>query len=202
MSGHHDHQDRPNGEPNAPKIMLIRHAEKPPEDPPPHGVDPDGDHEDEALTVRGWQRAGALAVLMAPSAGPLQNSALATPRYVFASKLDKDNGSDRPQQTVTPLIDKLGKAVRVNFELAIGEESELAARAMACDGPVLISWAHGEIPDIVNGLSLSKKAAATVPKEWPDERFDLVWVFDLDTTSLDYHFSQQPQLLLSGDKPA
>lgn len=201
MTDHHDRQDRPNAKPDAPKIMLIRHAEKPAENPPPHGVDPDGDHESESLTVRGWQRAGALAVLMAPSAGPLQNSALETPRFVFASKLDKDNGSDRPQQTVTPLVDKLGKAVRVNFELGIGEESDLAARAMACDGPVLISWAHGEIPDIVKGLSLSKKTAATVPEEWPDERFDLVWVFDLDPTSHEYRFSQQPQLVLSGDKP-
>ena len=196
-----DHKDRPNAKPNAPKIMLIRHAEKPEENPPPHGVDPDGDHESEALTVRGWQRAGALAVLMAPSAGSLQNGALATPRFVFASKLDKDNGSHRPQQTVTPLVDKLGKAVRVNFEFGIGEESDLAARAMACDGPVLISWAHREIPDIVKGLSLSKKTAATVPAKWPDQRFDLVWVFDLDPTSQDYRFSQQPQLLLSGDKP-
>lgn len=188
--------------PNAPKVMIIRHAEKPDDNPPPHGVDPDGDHDSEALSVRGWQRAGALAVLFAPSAGPLQNAALATPRFVFASKLDKDNGSERPQQTVSALIDKLGKAaVRVNFEFGIGAEHELAARAMACDGPVLIAWAHGEIPDIVKGLSLSKKAAAMVPDEWPDARFDLVWVFDLDPTSQDYRFSQQPQLLLSGDKP-
>jgi hypothetical protein len=201
MSDHDDHPDRPHKPPRAPKIMLIRHAEKPAEDPPPHGVDEDGDHDSEALTVRGWQRAGALAVLLAPSAGPLQNVALATPRFVFASKTDKGNGSDRPQQTVTPLIDKLGKAVRVNFELGIGEESELAARAMACDGPVLICWAHGEIPDIVKGLALSKKTAAIVPEEWPDARFDLVWVFDLDPDSPDYRFSQQPQLLLSGDRP-
>ncbi len=201
MTDHDDHQGRPNARPNAPKIMLIRHAEKPSENPPPHGIDTDGDHDDEALTVRGWQRAGALAVLMAPSAGPLQNSALATPRFVFASRLDKDNGSDRPQQTVAPLVDKLGKAVRVNFELGIGQESELAARAMACTEPVLICWAHGEIPDIVKGLALSKKTAATVPEEWPDARFDLVWVFDLDPTSQDDGFSQQPQLLLSGDRP-
>jgi hypothetical protein len=201
MTDHDDHQGRPNARPNAPKIMLIRHAEKPAEDPPPHGIDTDGDHDDEALTVRGWQRAGALAVLMAPSAGPLQNAAFATPRFVFASRLDKDNGSERPQQTVAPLIDKLGKAVRVNFEFGIGDESELAARAMACDGPVLISWAHGEIPDIVKGLSLSKKTAPTVPDEWPDARFDLVWVFDLNPDSPDYRFSQQAQLVLSGDRP-
>jgi hypothetical protein len=196
-----DHNGRPGGKTIAPKIMLIRHAERPSEDPPPHGIDTDGDHNDESLTVRGWQRAGALAVLMAPSAGPLQNSALATPRFVFASRLDKHNGSERPQQTITPLVDKLGKAVRANFEFGIGEESHLAAAAIACAGIVLISWAHGEIPEIVRGLPLSRKTAATVPAVWPDERFDLVWVFDLDPTSHDYRFSQQPQLLLPGDKP-
>jgi len=198
----HDHDGRPRGKPTAPKIMLIRHAEKPEDNPPPHGIDTDGDHDDESLTVRGWQRAGALAVLLAPSAGPLQNNALATPRFVFASRLDKKNGSDRPQQTVTPLIDKLGKAVRVNFEIGIGEESDLAAAAIACDGVVLISWAHGEIPAIVRCLPLSRETAAAVPVVWPDARFDLVWVFNLDGAANEYRFSQQPQLLLSGDKPA
>lgn len=200
MTDHDDHRSQPDGKPNAPKIMMIRHAERPPENPPPHGVDTEGDHDNEALTVRGWQRAGSLVVLMAPSAGPLQNNALATPRFVFASRLHKHNGSSRPQQTVAPLVDKLGKAVEVNFEFGIGEESDLAARAMACDGTVLISWAHEQIPAIVRGLSLSKKAAVTVPVVWPAARFDLVWVFDLDPTSQDYRFSQQPQLLLPGDQ--
>ena len=202
MTDHDDHQRRrPSDRPNAPKIMLIRHAEKPPANPLPHGVDTNGNHDNEALTVRGWQRAGALVVLMAPSAGPLQGNALATPRFVFASRPEKHNGSARPQQTVAPLVDKLGEAVSVNFELGIGEESELAARAMACDGTVLICWAHGQIPAIVRGLSLSTTAAAAVPDVWPDARFDLVWVLDLDPTSRNYRFSQRPQLLLAGDKP-
>jgi hypothetical protein len=138
---------------------------------------------------------------MAPSNGRLQNSALATPRFVFASRLDKHKGSKRPQQTITPLVNTLGKGVSVNLEHGIGEESDLAAAAIACNGAVLISWAHHEIPAIVQCLPLSKRIAATVPSEWPDVRFDLVWVFDLNPTSHDYRFSQQPQLLLSGDKP-
>jgi hypothetical protein len=186
--------------PVSPKIMVIRHAEKPGNDPPPHGVDTDGDHDDESLSVRGWQRAGALAVLLAPAAGPLQNSALATPRFAFASRIDKDNGSDRPQQTITPLIDRLDKEVMVDFDYGIGDESKLAAAAMACRGTVLISWAHSEITAIVKCLPVSKKTAALIPKEWPDARFDLVWVFDLDPTSNEYGFSQVPQLVLSGDK--
>jgi len=50
----------------ATKIMLIRHAEKPPNNPPPHGVDAKGDHDSESLIVQGWQRAGALTVYFAP----------------------------------------------------------------------------------------------------------------------------------------
>jgi hypothetical protein len=184
----------------APKIMVIRHAEKPADNPPPHGVDTDGDHDEESLSVRGWQRAGALAVLLAPATGPLQNSALATPHFAFSSKLDKDNGSDRPQQTIKPLLDRLDREVMVNFEHGIGDESDLAAAAMACGGTVLISWAHSEITAIVKCLPVSKKTAVLVPEEWPDERFDLVWVFDLDPASNEYQFSQVPQLVLSGDK--
>jgi hypothetical protein len=198
-----DHDGHGGGKPAkpvSPKIMVIRHAEKPADNPPPHGVDTDGDHDDESLSVRGWQRAGALAVLLAPAAGPLQNSALATPRFAFASRLDKDNGSDRPQQTILPLIDRLDKEVMVNFEHGIGDESDLAAVAMGCRGTVLISWAHSEIPAIVKSIPVSKKTAAMIPKEWPDARFDLVWVFDLDPASNDYGFSQVPQLVLSGDK--
>ena len=45
------------------KIMLVRHAEKPGEPPPPHGVDPAGEKDKDSLIVRGWQRAGALACL-------------------------------------------------------------------------------------------------------------------------------------------
>jgi hypothetical protein len=46
--------------------MLIRHAEKPAKDGAPFGVNRKGLRSKEALAVRGWQRAGALATLFAP----------------------------------------------------------------------------------------------------------------------------------------
>ena len=76
----------PKTRPTAPKIMIIRHAEKP---PPTFGVNADGVQDKESLTVRGWQRAGALAPFFAPPPGaPLPNPALATPRYVYAAKIE------------------------------------------------------------------------------------------------------------------
>jgi hypothetical protein len=60
----------------------------------------------------------------------------------------------------------------------------------------VVSWQHEEIPAIVNGLAAVHPAA---PAAWPDDRYDLVWVFTRDTTG--WRFSQVPQLLLAGDRP-
>jgi hypothetical protein len=188
--------------PTAIKIMLIRHAEKPPGDPPPHGINSKGDHDEESLTVQGWQRAGALAGFFAPSAGSFQNSEIATPATIYASQIVRGNGSERPQETVTPLIDKLGSGnVKVKFNYAKGQEKEVANSAQARNGAVLICWEHHNISKITKHFPISKNNTTPVPSEWPDNRFDLIWVFDLDSRSGGYRFTQVPQLLLSGDGP-
>src|SRR5215216_3114275 len=96
----------------ATKIMIIRHAEKPPTNPPPNGIDIDGEQNSDSLIPQGWQRAGALVVLFAPSRGKLQDSQLASPDYIFASAIadKKGKGTDegnRPEETITPLLAKL-----------------------------------------------------------------------------------------------
>lgn len=56
--------------PRATKVMIIRHADKPPEppkEPPPFGVTREGTQDEQALIVRGWQRAGALASFFDPA---------------------------------------------------------------------------------------------------------------------------------------
>ncbi|HSB10808.1 MAG TPA: hypothetical protein VLM38_15070 [Blastocatellia bacterium] len=135
------------------KMMLIRHAEKPPSNPPPHGVNINGDHDKESLIVQGWQRAGALVVLFAPSVGPFQNPQIATPATIYASQIASGSSSERPQETVTPLIDKLGGSVTTNFTFPKGKEKDVAKSAMACSGVVLICWEHQDIPDIAKTLS-------------------------------------------------
>lgn len=211
--------------PTAPKIMIIRHAEKPPEPPkkpPPFGVNADGVQDGESLIVRGWQRAGALASFFFPPPGaPLPNSALATPRYIYAANIKVGSGADsaaasgskgkkkvgskseRPQETITPLVDKLDTAVTTDFTFDKGDEKELAAAAMSRDGVVLICWQHQNITSITRHLPVSHKTP--VPGEWPapggHSRFDVVWVFDLDAKGEKYTYQQIPQCLLAGDSP-
>ncbi|WP_035059128.1 hypothetical protein [Andreprevotia chitinilytica] len=181
--------------PQATKIMIVRHAEKPADTGAPYGVAIDGTQDAESLIVRGWQRAGALAVLFAPSHGPLQNTGLAQPQALFASGIAKHSESMRPQETLTPLSQKLG--IEINTGCLKGQESQVAAQAVATAGIVLIGWEHQNIPLIANAIVGND---TTVPQSWPGDRFDIVWVFDLDSSG-NYAFSQVPQQVLAGDLP-
>ena len=178
------------------KIMIIRHAEKPAEHGKPHGVNIDGELDAESLVVDGWQRAGALAVLFAPSHGALQNPALVTPEFLFASGVASHGTSERPQETLTPLAAKLG--LGINTQALKGQEGQVAALAMACGGFALIAWEHQDIPTIANAILGN---TSTVPQTWPGTRFDVVWIFDWDHRTKRYEFSQIPQQLLAGDLP-
>jgi broad specificity phosphatase PhoE len=175
-----------------PKIMLIRHAEKPTSSR--HGVKPDGTRKKGSLTVLGWQRAGALACLLGRPrefAGP---SPLAPPQFIFASKPLEHRGSKRSLQTVTPLAKKLG--IKVNSKFPKEAIAELLKEVAFRDGVVLICWQREYLPQIAN-LILGNNT--TAPQNWDDDRFDLVWVFEKDVTTFRYHFRQAPQELLAGD---
>ena len=174
--------------------MLIRHAEKPPKDSAPHGVTQKGERSKESLEVRGWQRAGALANLLAPANGRFQDAALAKPQVLFASKPLRRRGSRRPVETLTPLAQKL--AVRINASFARSEFESMLDEVAASKGVVLICWQREYIPDIASHILGNTKAA---PSNWPDDCYDMIWVFDLAPSSSKYRFKQVPQKLLGGD---
>jgi broad specificity phosphatase PhoE len=178
----------------ATKIMVIRHAEKPSNPPPPQGVTFEGTREKESLTVRGWQRAGALASFFAPTNGSFQDPALAEPKFLYASTPTKRNGSRRPVETLTPLAERL--AIRINSNFPKLEAKDMLEEAFLCVGVVLICWQHEFIPQIANRILGNK---TTAPQDWPEDRFDMVWVFDRDPSSAQYSFKQVPQSLLMGD---
>lgn len=181
--------------PTTTKIMIIRHAEKPPASGKPLGVTADGDQDAESLIIQGWQRAGALACFFAPTHGPLQNAELSTPKFLFASESKSGAGSMRPIETITPLSRKLGLTPKTHKKSAI---DKVAADAMASGGTALICWQHEDIPSIANIIMGNQ---TTVPQTWPGDRFDIVWVFDLGDNSTSYSFKQVPQRLLAGDSP-
>jgi broad specificity phosphatase PhoE len=169
------------------QILIIRHAEKPPPTgPPPEGVKEDGSQHGHSLIVRGWQRAGALAHLFA--ADGLRPNAIFSPP---AEGLGSDHS--RPYETITPLAARL--AITVDHSHKLGEEDALAAAVLGRPGRVLICWEHDRIPLIATALAARPEA---IPAHWPDDRFDLIWVFDREPSGR-YAFRQQPQYLLAGD---
>ena len=171
----------------ATKIMLLRHAEKPDGDGGP-GLMPDGTQNPEALTALGWTRANALVGLFASANEARPRPPLARPASLFAS----GSQSLRPKQTIAPLATALNLSVTTFLK---GREAQLVAAVMAAEGPALISWQHEAIPEIA---TLIRGRADGVPPVWPGHRFDLLWVFDLQSDGT-WSFVQSPQLLLPGD---
>jgi len=175
------------------KIMLIRHAEKP-VDPPPDGVDENGATNKHSLTVRGWQRAGALV----PFFESPYRAGIERPSSIFASgtstpgeTLSADDAiSLRPQHTILPVSRKLG--ITPNTAIAVGEEEALVATIRSTNGVVLVSWEHKRISLIAGGFMKN-------PPQW-DDRYDVVWILDRVADD-DYRFSEVAQQLLDGDSP-
>jgi broad specificity phosphatase PhoE len=177
------------------KIMIIRHAEKPLDGHPERGVDIDGVHAHHELTVRGWQRAGALVRFFAPLGGAEPPALIARPRTLFATAVTPESPSHRPKHTLVPLAEALG--VPVDTGHLSGEEPAVARAALAAAQPVLICWRHGYIPALAKAIA---GAAAGVPESWPDDRFDLVWVLEAQAPQGPWRFSQVPQRLFARDR--
>jgi len=178
----------------ATKIMVMRHAEKPAKDGAPHGVTLDGERNKESLQPRGWQRAGALANLFAPTNGKIQIDSLAKPQFLYASKPLRRKGSRRPFQTILPLAEKLAVPINMHYERSNVEA--VIDEVLSRRGVVLMCWQREYIPQIAAQILGTEKG---VPQLWPEDRFDMIWVFDLDPRSNGYKFRQIPQRLLKGD---
>jgi hypothetical protein len=187
------------------KIMIIRHAEKPPKHPGktgPFDVQEDGSPGNgKSLIVPGWQRAGALNAFFAPYQSSPSNPAIITPNYIYAAS--PNNESQRPCETVTPLTAWLKYAqgstqFNVNYTIG-GQEAEMVASALALSGVVLICWEHDNImPNIMSAINgqIPISNYASIPNPFPDV-FYLVWVLDLKDGS--YTWTSVNQNLMAGD---
>ncbi len=160
------------------EVILIRHGEKPPVG---NELDP-----------RGWQRANALVDYF------ITNPALTrygTPVAIYPMAQMKAGSSIRAIQTVTPLAQKLGITLNLNFTR---DEYAKAAQDIL-DNPkydgkmVLICWEHNVIPDFAAALGL-----VGGPTTWDSAIYDRTWVLDF-VAGKPVQFSDLPQHLLPGD---
>jgi hypothetical protein len=174
--------------------MIIRHAEKHQHGSNDRGVSEDGRPAHHELTVRGWQRAGALVHLFAPAGGLPDGAPMQTPRSIFASDATKDSPSLRAMHTVGPLAAALGLPIDHTF--AEEEEAALASVVIAAPSPALIVWHHGAIPRLVRKIA---GKVSGCPAHWPDDRFDLIWILERNAPHASWSFAQLTQRLLPGD---
>ena len=179
-------------------IYIIRHAEKPLK-PPLSGVDYQGGQNEHSLLPRGWQRSGALAALFHPEFGPMREGLL-TPTVLVAPSWGHPGktAAHRSYQTIQGLSEHLG--LPITSEFAQGQEQLLADNLVGShSGVVLICWEHKHIPVIASSLPVVDGTA--IPRKWPGDRYDVLWLFTLvpDPGPVRYAFSQMPQQLLSGD---
>ena len=155
-----------------PLVMLIRHGEKPPDGGgSPNGVDDDGNVSEFSLTPKGWSRAGALVKFFrAPTVAGVE-----TPTVIYAATAVQKKGSPhgcRPSQTVTPLAQAAGHAIRLDTTFAVTQEAALANAILQEAGVVLVCWEHHALTALVQGL-LSDPTFTTA---YDGTRFDLVWL--------------------------
>lgn len=172
------------------KILVIRHAEKPDDAGRERGLDAHGAESPRGLTVRGWQRAGALVRFFDPlKPGDFGDPRLETPSAIFAVK--PHESSERPLLTVQPLAQQLGLTVQATFA---SEDVASLARALALhDGVVLVCWRHGDMP----ALGTQFCPDIDPPPTWDQHCFDQVWVFTQTRGS--FAMSRMLQRLLPGD---
>jgi broad specificity phosphatase PhoE len=184
-------------------IMIIRHAEKP-EPGADGGVDAGGTPDPKSLTPTGWQRAGAWAEIFKPSLG--QSGMLPVPGSVFASapashaEIASGQGgskSRRPLETVTPLAAKLG--IEVDLSFTEGNEIALASAVSSISGVVLICWQHEDIATIAQAIDPHD---ASIPTNWPGERFNVIFRFDRPNAASAWSFRQIVPVMLHGDQSA
>jgi hypothetical protein len=175
--------------------MIIRHAEKPQDDGSDAGVSPAGVADPEDLTVRGWQRSGALVRFFAPSGGRFSQAGIVTPGVIFASEVARHSKSLRPQHTVGALAEFIGQPLVLDHPK--GDEVGLVADVLSRGGVVLIAWEHEAIPGIANQIIGNDTAC---PQKWPGDRFDVVWIFDSTGGAGGWAFTQVTQQLLPGDR--
>ena len=140
------------------QIILIRHAEKPPDAENPH------------LSRAGVKRADQLVSFITTDTAMTR---FGSPVAVFATQTTKNDNGQRTQETVAPLARALKLPVQTPFlGKDYGELARLILTTSAYAGKtVLICWNHDAIPQLAAALGVTPQ-----PPKWKASVFDRVYV--------------------------
>jgi len=151
---------QPNLGPKNGTVLIIRHAEKP----------PDGDP-DPGLTPAGVERANKYVKYFQPFNDGGKSMTI---NYVFAAK--DSHSSERPRLTVEPFVNTVG--LPRNFEIKNDNYADLVTTLGngQYDGKIiLICWHHANIPALVDALGGDSKQL--IGNKWNHDVFG--WVVEL-----------------------
>jgi len=177
-------------------IMFVRHGEKPGDGSPPHGVNRHGERDEHSLSVRGWIRAGALASLFA-HAPSKSHPHIVRPGRIFATRPTPEAKSKRELHTAEPTARRL--KLEVVDSHTHGNEEDMVKEVLSRPQPALVVWHHGTMAKLVSHFPIVN--SGEIPKHWPDERFDLIWVLERQPgAEPKYRFVVVPQMLLADDE--
>lgn len=165
--------------PKLPKrvVMVARHAEKP------------ADKKSHVLNAQGFARANAL---VKPFSTPRPD--LYVPNRVVVS--DGNTPSERPKQTGAPIAAYLHLTMDESIDAEANIDGMFKLLTKATDGTTLAFLEHSAIP----GVTAKFKSTPAAPKDWPDDRFDVVLVFE-DYGDGKWKLRQVPEFVLPSDRP-
>jgi len=144
-------------------ILLIRHAEKPPED-----------SNDRGLIPAGQARARAYASYFQNFS--LDGKTLKIDTLIATADSKK---SDRPRLTVEPFAKASGLALQQPFaDKQVGELADML-KSGAPHRTILIAWHHGKMPALLEALGADPKTLLP-GGAWPPQTFDWVMVLHYD----------------------
>jgi hypothetical protein len=184
-------------------VLLIRHAEKPPEkagDPDfGPGLSAKGKEDRHSLAIRGWQRAGAWAVLFA---GGSADSDYPRPKIVYAADPNPSPEKDGPRsrrafETIHPLCKRLQIDPVTTY--GVGHEHTMIEEVKRLTGSILICWEHNKIVESIIPKIVADQKLPHLPTHWHGDRFDVVLRLDRAQAGAPWKFRQQFPQLLSGD---
>jgi hypothetical protein len=177
-------------------LICLRHGEKPadaekpatPLDDQGPGLDQRGCVNRHSLTLRGWARACALADSRfrdQVADADLADVSLLAPDYPFQPD------RRRPCQTLLPFARRWHLPIRQ--PCGVDDVEALHQQLMAIEkGIAVVCWRHGGLEDL---------AARFVAKpQWPQERFDLLWLIQPSDEG-EERFRTKDQSLLASDCP-